>query len=191
MPFLGPDLASRRALGGNGHGQEAGERRAMLTLPGRKRTGRWPTALATAPHGLIRNAALVAAAFVILVAGAVTVVVTSPDVSVGDFPSLFRPISMSFPWRPVGAKVERPLIVTNTRRSPITVSGLRITGPAKDDFSVPVRCLRRLSPGQSCTITVRYVPSAAGLRAAELLVYFSGGPRPQGIGLAAVAYAPH
>src|SRR5581483_12525190 len=82
MPFLGPDLASRRALGGNGHGQEAGERRAMLTLPGRKRTGRWPTALATAPHGLIRNAALVAAAFVILVAGAVTVVVTSPDVSV-------------------------------------------------------------------------------------------------------------
>ena len=104
----------------------------MLTLPGRRRTGPARRAsLATARRGLIRNAALVAAAFVILVAGAVTVVVTSPDVSVGDFPSLFRPISMSFPWSPVGAKVERPLIVTNTRRSPITVSGLRITGRPK------------------------------------------------------------
>lgn len=163
----------------------------MLTLPGRKRAGRGPGGRLPGRHGLIRNTALVAAAIVILVAGAVTVVVTSPDVPVVDFPSLFRPISMSFPWSPVGAKVERPLIVSNTRRSPITVSGLRITGPAKDDFSVPVRCLRRLSPGQSCTITVRYVPSAAGLRAAELLVYFAGQPRPQGIGLAAVAYAPH
>jgi len=138
-----------------------------------------------------RKLALVAVAFVIVVAGAVTVVMTSPDVSAGDFPSLFRPISMSFPWRPVGAKVESPLIITNTYRSPITVSGLRITGPAKDDFSVPARCLRRLSPGQSCTMTVRYVPSASGLRAAELLVYFAGRPRPQGIGLAASAYAPH
>jgi Abnormal spindle-like microcephaly-assoc'd, ASPM-SPD-2-Hydin len=163
----------------------------MLTLPGRKRAGRGSGGLRPGRHGLIRSAALVAAALVILVAGAVTVVVTSPDVSVGDFPSLFRPISMSFPWSPVGAKVEMPLTVTNTRRSPITVSGLRITGPAKDDFSVPARCLRRLSPGQSCTMTVRYAPSAAGLRAAELLVYFAGRPQPQGIGLAAVAYAPH
>ena len=163
----------------------------MLTLPGRKRTSRRPAGPATARRGLIRSAALVVAACAILVAGAVTVVVTSPDVAVGDFPSLFRPISMSFPWSPVGAKVEMPLTVTNTRRSPITVSGMRITGPAKDDFSVPVRCLRRLSPGQSCTITVRYAPSAAGLRAAELLVYFAGRPRPQGVGLAAVAYAPH
>jgi hypothetical protein len=163
----------------------------MLTLPRRKRTGRRPTGPATARPGLIRNAALVAVAFVILVAGAAAVVTTSPDVAVGNFPSLFRPISMSFPWSPVGAKVERPLIVTNARRSPITVSELRITGPAKADFSVPVRCLRRLSPGQSCTMTVRYVPSASGLRAAELLVYFAGQSRPQGIGLAAVAYAPH
>jgi hypothetical protein len=38
---------------------------------------------------------------------------------------------------------------------------------------------------------VRYVPSAAGLRAAELLVSFSAWSRPQGIGLAAVAYARH
>ena len=51
--------------------------------------------------------------------------------------------------------------------------------------------MRRLSPGQSCTITVRYVPSASGLRAAELLVFFSAWSRPQGIGLAAVAYAKH
>src|SRR5215813_5890425 len=64
MPFLGPDLECRRALGGMAMG---------------------------------RKLALVAVAFVIVVAGAVTVVMTSPDVSAGDFPSLFRPISMSFP----------------------------------------------------------------------------------------------
>ena len=71
------------------------------------------------------------------------------------------------------------------------MTGLRITGPAKRDFSVPVRCMRRLSPGKSCTLTVRYAPSAAGLRAAELLVYLSAWSRPQGVGLAAVAYARH
>jgi hypothetical protein len=176
---------------GSGNGRQSGERRAMLTLPGRKRAGRGPAGPVPARRGLVRNAALVAAALVILVAGAVIVVVTSPDRPAGDFPSLFLPISLSFPWSPVGATVERPLIVTNTRRSPLTVTGLRITGPARDDFSVPVRCMRRLSPGQSCTITVRYVLSAAGLRAAELLVSFSAWSRPQGIGLAAVAYAPH
>jgi Abnormal spindle-like microcephaly-assoc'd, ASPM-SPD-2-Hydin len=173
------------------NGREAGGRRAMLTLPGRKRAGRRPSGPVPARSGLVRNAALVAAALVILVAAAVIVVVTSPDRPAGDFPSLFRPISMSFPWRPVGAKVEMPLTVTNTRRSPITVTGLRIAGPAKGDFSVPVRCMRRLSPGKSCTLTVRYAPSAAGLRAAELLVYLSAWSRPQGIGLAAVAYAKH
>jgi hypothetical protein len=163
----------------------------MLTLAGRRRPGRGPAGPAPARRGLIRHAALVTATIVILAAAALIVVVTSPDRPAGDFPSLFRPISLSFPWSPVGAKVERPLIVTNTHRSPIAVTGLHIIGPARNDFSVPVRCTRRLSPGQSCTITVRYVPSASGLRAAELLVYFSGRPRPQGVGLAAVAYAPH
>ena len=89
-------------------GGEAGGRRAMLTRPGRTRAGRWPSAPVPARSGLVRNAALVAASLVILVAGAVIVVMTSPDRPAGDFPSLFRPISMSFPWRPVGAKVEMP-----------------------------------------------------------------------------------
>jgi hypothetical protein len=163
----------------------------MLTLPGRKRAGRGPGGPLSARHSLIRNAALVTAAIVILAGAALIVVVTSPDRPAGDFPSLFRPFSVSFPWSPVGAKMERPLIVTNTHRSPIAVTRLRIIGPARNDFSVPVRCTRRLSPGQSCTIKVVYTPSAGGLRAAELLVYFSGRPRPQGVGLAAVAYAPH
>jgi Abnormal spindle-like microcephaly-assoc'd, ASPM-SPD-2-Hydin len=192
MPFLGSVLASWcESEWGSGNGRQSGEHRAVLTLPRRKRDGRRPGGPAPDRRGLVRNAALVAVALVLLVAGAVIVTVTSPDRQASDFPSFFRPISMSFPWSPVGAKVERPLIVTNTRRSPITLTGLRITGPAQDDFSAPVRCLRRLSPGQSCTITVRYTPSASGLRAAELLVSFSAWSRPQGIGLTAVAYAKH
>jgi Abnormal spindle-like microcephaly-assoc'd, ASPM-SPD-2-Hydin len=164
---------------------------APMTRPGHQGAGRQPAVPAPVRRGLLRKAALAAAVLAVLVAGAVAVVVTSPDRQTGDFPSLFQPISLSFPWRPVGATVEKPLIVTNTRRSPVTVTGLRITGPARNDYSVPVRCLRRLAPGQSCTMTVRYVPSASGLRPAELLVYLSAWSRPQGVGLAATAYAKH
>ena len=82
------------------------------------------------------------------------------------------PSTLSFGQIAVGSSASLPLVLTNARSSPVTISGMQTTGNA---FSVSgVTFPLTLSVGQSVTLTVTYSPTAAGLMGGSILLI---GPR--------------
>jgi hypothetical protein len=85
-----------------------------------------------------------------------------------------EPRQVDFGSRGVGRWSESVIVtVSNTGTAPLTVERLAIEGPAADDFGRNNdRCGRQtLSPGESCTVQVGFLPRAAGERVAQLAVY--------------------
>jgi hypothetical protein len=66
---------------------------------------------------------------------------------------------------------------TSTFPSTVTVSGITITGTNPGDFSQTSTCTA-LTQGQSCTITVKFAPTAAGVRDATLTINSDSGKEP-------------
>ena len=85
----------------------------------------------------------------------------------------FAPLSLTFPARAPGTTSD-PLGVqlTNVGGGNLTVSSLSITGTHAGDFSLASNtCVgTQLSEGESCTINVRFRPTATGARSAQLRV---------------------
>lgn len=87
----------------------------------------------------------------------------------------FNPSSgISFPSTIVGtASGTRPLTVTNTGDGPLDISSITFMGTNPGDFSETDNCAgpaNEVAPQKSCTINVNFTPTAAGARAATLIV---------------------
>jgi IPT/TIG domain len=153
-----------------------------------------------------RRAVVIAAVLALLLVGAgAASAVLVPRGGKPPAPVSFQPSALSFPGVAIGRGLTRPLTVTNTSGSPVTVKRIRITGPGRHDFSVrahdgpgpahrsgvaiqpaalrPPTCLRHLAPAGSCTIAVRFAPLAPGKHKAQLRMYLTSRRRPLEIAL--------
>jgi len=49
----------------------------------------------------------------------------------------FQPIALFFPADPVNSSITRSVTVTDNGSSPVTITGVSISGPGRQDFSAP------------------------------------------------------
>lgn len=70
----------------------------------------------------------------------------------------------------VGERIERDVAIENAGGAPLWVDGVRLAGADAADFSVVADGCSgaTVAPAASCTMRVRFLPSAVGPRAAEL-----------------------
>jgi hypothetical protein len=71
-----------------------------------------------------------------------------------------------------GRTADAPVVITSIGAASLRVGAVRIEGADRADFSVSrSTCAKALLPKDaSCTITVRFKPSAVGARSAQLVV---------------------
>jgi len=83
-------------------------------------------------------------------------------------------------------------VVTNLGQAPFRISGVQLSGPDAGDFVAGRdECLgREVVPGESCALSVRFVPSEAGAREAKLLLR-EGEYDPADIELTGTGVAPN
>ncbi len=89
------------------------------------------------------------------------------------------------------ASASRELTLTNRGTARLLIGGLRIGGPAAEDFRVLRTDCREegLRPGASCTVTVLFVPASDGARSARLEIRHDGADEPQEVLLLGTALA--
>lgn len=101
------------------------------------------------------------------------------------------PTSVNFGSQAVGtSSTPVPVTLTNTGDSNLIVSGVKLSGVNRADFSQTNNCRTSLVPQASCTINVTFTPSAAGSRAASLMVTDNAADSPQSVSLAGTGIAP-
>src|SRR4030095_12129515 len=86
------------------------------------------------------------------------------------------PTSLDFPGQRVGNI--RPLhtvTLTNTGSAPLNIQGIAISGDNFGDFIETTTCGSSVPANSSCTIDVRFAPTATGLRRASVKVQHDGG----------------
>jgi hypothetical protein len=157
---------------------------------------------------LPRAAAIGFAAAVVLAGAGVATTVLSRGHSGpnGKPPAIvsFQPSALVFPAAPVNASITRSITLTNNGNSPATITRVSIGGPSRHDFSIltpappgaargsgqavhPAAqappCHRRVSPAQTCTITVAFTPLAPASRTADLHIDLASPLPPQDIAL--------
>ena len=106
----------------------------------------------------------------------------------------FSPVPVNFDDAATGATVTQTAQIDNLGTAPVTVSGLKIAGANAADFSVQSSTCTgdgaEIQPGQSCSVTLAFTPSATGQRRAALKVLDNAAGSPQGLPLAGVGIAP-
>jgi len=83
------------------------------------------------------------------------------------------------------------VVVTNTGDGSLSIRVIRLGGPAAAEYSQSSNCIRTLTPGASCTITVNFSPRAYGARNATLTLFDDGQGGSQAIALHGSGAAPH
>jgi hypothetical protein len=70
------------------------------------------------------------------------------------------------------ASTPQSIVITNCGTKPLQISSTNLVGAAAGDFAVASSCALNsdIAPGGTCTITVTFTPTVAGLRQATLLV---------------------
>jgi Bacterial Ig-like domain (group 3) len=162
-----------------------------------------------------RPALLAAAVLAVLVVGvaAVAVALGRPNgPPPAQAPLSFQPSALSFPDVTVNSSTTKDLMMTDTSRSPLTVSQIRISGPDRNDFSIlayaqgssvghggqairaaashPPTCPHPLRPAATCTIVIRFAPSQAGKRTSDLLIYLTSRPQPLTVAVTGTGTSP-
>jgi hypothetical protein len=86
------------------------------------------------------------------------------------------PISVNFGDQKVG-RTSRPQTVTlsNTGSTPLSIRGIGIMGSNFGDFIATTTCGSSVPANSSCTIDVRFAPTATGSRTASVKVRHDGG----------------
>lgn len=82
--------------------------------------------------------------------------------------SLSQP-SLDFGTLQVGNSANRDLTLSNTGDAPLYIQGISLAGASAGDFFQSHDCAL-LTTDQSCTVTVSYTASAAGIASAELVI---------------------
>jgi hypothetical protein len=88
------------------------------------------------------------------------------------------PTSLNFGSHPLHSIHYLSTILTNISSKPLSISSITITG-AIDDFSQSNNCGNTVGPQGSCTITVRFVPTASDSDSATLSIPDSGNGSPR------------
>jgi hypothetical protein len=106
----------------------------------------------------------------------------APDVTVS-------PSALTFPSQVAGASSSPVgVVVSNTGKGGLTVSGVKITGANAGDLSQTDNCTT-VQPGATCTIKVVFAPTAAGSASATLAITDNAVGSPQSVGLSGTATA--
>jgi len=94
------------------------------------------------------------------------------------------PANVSFGPQAIGA-LSAPISVTvmNTGRSALNVSAIGISGANAADFSATNSCASLLPSGSNCAVSIRFQPSAGGVRTASLSLTDDARNSPQSIAL--------
>ena len=102
----------------------------------------------------------------------------------GTVVSLF-PGSLNFGGQKVGtSSASKAVTVTNTGKAILTITNVSTTGTNNGDFYIYTNtCGSSLGPGASCTISVKFKPTATGERSASLTFFDDGGGSPQEVSL--------
>jgi len=94
------------------------------------------------------------------------------------------PTSLSFGDQSVGTtSVAETVTMTNVGTTMLTISGISVTGINAGDFSKTHTCGGTLGAGASCSISVKFHPSATGARSAAISISDNGGSSPQKVPL--------
>ena len=94
------------------------------------------------------------------------------------------PTSLYFAPVTVGMTSPAQIVtLTNVGTTPLTVTGIAITGTDAADFAQTHTCGSSLAAGASCSISVTFKPKAPGLRNAALSVSDNASGRPQTVSL--------
>ena len=94
---------------------------------------------------------------------------------------------------PLGASATGSVTVTNSGQAPLVFSALTLAGSAAADYALAGTCAPGLSmpPGQTCTLSVRFAPTALAARPASLALASNAPAVAVGLnGTGAVAAAP-
>ncbi len=102
-------------------------------------------------------------------------------------PSLtVNPTALNFGPLAVGSTTTLPLQLTNTGTTAITLTDLRVSpvsATTQTDFSQTSTCPASLAAAASCTITVAFTPSTAGIRSGSISLLLNGGIVEQDVAL--------
>jgi hypothetical protein len=96
------------------------------------------------------------------------------------------PTSLTFPVQLVGTtSTAKKVTLTNVGSMAFKLIGISITGADAGDFSQTNTCPASVGAGKSCTIKVKFTPTAGGMRTASVSVSDNGGGIPQTVALSA------
>ncbi len=101
------------------------------------------------------------------------------------------PASLGFAPQSVGTmSASQPISLSNTGSSSLTINQITVVGANAADFSESHNCSSILGAATSCNISVTFNPSAAGNRAASILVSDDAAGNPHLIALTGTATQP-
>lgn len=101
------------------------------------------------------------------------------------------PTVLSFARQRIGlSSVGQTVTVTNTGTVPLAVSSVGFTATVASDYAITSTCpTMPIAPGQTCAISVRFAPVAAGTHTATLVVTDNAPDSPQLIALSGLGFA--
>ena len=100
---------------------------------------------------------------------------------------IVSPLNLIFGSQVVGtASAPQTVTLSNQGTSSLTVTGVTTTG----DFSESNSCIPSVGPGLSCTISIVFTPSVAGVRVGTLQINDSDPTSPQTVSLSGTATSP-
>jgi hypothetical protein len=83
----------------------------------------------------------------------------------------FSPSPLDFGTVGVGSAAQRPLTITNSGNTPLTITSLGVSGGNASDFTIVSNsCTAPVAARGTCSITVRFVPGHSGTRSTTLTV---------------------
>ena len=111
---------------------------------------------------------------------------------------MLNPTSLTFTGVNLGSSsAAQSVMLTNTGNALLTISSIGVTGMNASSFAQTNSCGASVAVGGSCTISVTFTPSAAGVLTAAISVADNGAGSPQtvgltgtGVGVAAVQLTP-
>lgn len=113
-------------------------------------------------------------------------------VCIADCPALSASVTtLNFTSQLTGTSSQPAAVTfTNTGTGDLTIAGISIAGANAADFEQTNNCPAVLGPALSCQVTVTFMPSASGARAASLTLSNNASPSPAAVSLTGTGVAP-
>ncbi|HWG59054.1 MAG TPA: choice-of-anchor D domain-containing protein [Candidatus Acidoferrales bacterium] len=94
------------------------------------------------------------------------------------------PLDLTFAGQSVGTPSKSQAItIKDTGSSPLAINGIAVAGADAADYAEANNCPLSLAANASCTVSVTFQPTAAGSRAAQIVVADDGASSPQIVAL--------